>query len=194
VGNTSVISISPSNAGNPLNEDVTIIHKLLAITETHVEKILGGRNMTSRSTPMSLTSGNGGSATPNPTAAAAISALTALTHQSPRVQTIVQRLTGINDGLAQILQIEAISAKLFEITGIENDTSMTPNLTNRRSSLSGLGATVQNSLSLFPSNRKLSVPFVTTTSDPFNAFSETLFDFDITDLWSMGGMGVPGQY
>ena len=29
-------------------------------------------------------------------------------------------------------------------------------------------------------------PFVTTTADPFNAFSETLFDFDITDLWSEG--------
>ncbi|KAJ9609683.1 hypothetical protein H2200_006011 [Cladophialophora chaetospira] len=38
-------------------------------------------------------------------------------------------------------------------------------------------------------------PFVTTTTDPFNAFSETLYDFDITDLWSMGGMGaLPTQY
>ncbi|KIW66762.1 hypothetical protein PV04_06057 [Phialophora macrospora] len=37
-------------------------------------------------------------------------------------------------------------------------------------------------------------PFVTTTTDPFNAFSETLFDFDITDLWSMGGMGAATQY
>jgi hypothetical protein len=37
-------------------------------------------------------------------------------------------------------------------------------------------------------------PFVTTTTDPFNAFSETLFDFDITDLWSMGGMGAGTQY
>ncbi|ETI22765.1 hypothetical protein G647_06841 [Cladophialophora carrionii CBS 160.54] len=36
-------------------------------------------------------------------------------------------------------------------------------------------------------------PFVTTT-DPFSAFSETLFDFDITDLWSMGGMGVGTHY
>ena len=38
-------------------------------------------------------------------------------------------------------------------------------------------------------------PFVTTTADPFNnAFSETLFDFDITDLWSMGGIGASTQY
>ena len=29
--------------------------------------------------------------------------------------------------------------------------------------------------------------FVTTTADPFTAFSETLFDFDITDLWNIGG-------
>lgn len=36
-------------------------------------------------------------------------------------------------------------------------------------------------------------PFVTTTTDPFNAFSESLFDFD-TDLWSMGGMGGGIQY
>ena len=37
-------------------------------------------------------------------------------------------------------------------------------------------------------------PFVTTTTNPFNAFSETLFDFDITDLWSMRGVGGMIQY
>lgn len=37
-------------------------------------------------------------------------------------------------------------------------------------------------------------PFVTTTNDPFNAFSETLFDFDITDLWNMGGSGGSTHY
>jgi hypothetical protein len=30
-------------------------------------------------------------------------------------------------------------------------------------------------------------PFVTTSADPFNAFSESLFDFDFTDIWSIGG-------
>ncbi|KAH0837214.1 hypothetical protein FOPE_04569 [Fonsecaea pedrosoi] len=37
-------------------------------------------------------------------------------------------------------------------------------------------------------------PFVTTTTDPFNTFSETLFDFDITDLWNFGGIGGSTHY
>ncbi|KIY00867.1 uncharacterized protein Z520_03533 [Fonsecaea multimorphosa CBS 102226] len=37
-------------------------------------------------------------------------------------------------------------------------------------------------------------PFVTTTTDPFNTFPETLFDFDITDLWNMGGVGGSTHY
>jgi hypothetical protein len=37
-------------------------------------------------------------------------------------------------------------------------------------------------------------PFVTTTTNPFNAFSEALFDFDISDLWQMGGTGGGIQY
>ncbi|OAP60281.1 hypothetical protein AYL99_05283 [Fonsecaea erecta] len=37
-------------------------------------------------------------------------------------------------------------------------------------------------------------PFVTTTTDPFNTFPETLFDFDITDLWNMGGIGGSTHY
>ncbi|EXJ54970.1 uncharacterized protein A1O5_12881 [Cladophialophora psammophila CBS 110553] len=37
-------------------------------------------------------------------------------------------------------------------------------------------------------------PFVTTTADPFNTFPETLFDFDITDLWNMGGIGGGTHY
>ncbi|EXJ58255.1 hypothetical protein A1O7_05680 [Cladophialophora yegresii CBS 114405] len=72
-------------------------------------------------------------------------------------------------------------APLEGVTGVEDATMSTAN------TLVGMSGQPTQALPELD-------PFVTTTTDPFSALSETLFDFDITDLWSMGGMGGGTHY
>jgi hypothetical protein len=145
----------------------------LVVTESLVEKILGGRNMNNSSkTPSSFPNSISAPNSNPQSAAAAAQALIMLPGHSPRIGTALQRLQQINDNLNQILQLETLSARLFEFSvgGVDLENAMnTPSLhgdrLRRPSTSSYLNPTNQNHLSLtspvLTIGRKASVPFAT---------------------------------